>query len=107
MHEKKTKYYINLMRVNKVFKHLRKAKKITRTDMEVIMWAYHFGVFRLKDFAQEFETRYAKPKVDLLIARGVVRKKVINMRNGAGAFYLTTKSIQAAREVYRILKGLQ
>lgn len=109
MLEKNKKYFINLKHHGKAIVHLRRSKKITRTDLDVVLWCFHFGVFSVRKFNEEFDkgiNRSRQQILQLIDKRLIKRKQGYNLTNGAYPYYLTAKGLVVAREYYRILKEL-
>jgi|TARA_R110002012_G_scaffold271536_1_gene456714 hypothetical protein len=110
MLENKKKYFINLKHHGKAIVHLRRSKKITRTDLDVVLWCYHYGVFSVQKFNKEFDkgiNRSRQHISQLIEKRLIKRKQGYKLNNGAFPYYLTPKGLVVAREYYRVLKGLQ
>jgi|TARA_R110000787_G_scaffold26646_4_gene74458 hypothetical protein len=108
LHNKK-KYFINLKHHGRAVVYLRRSKKITRTDLDVVLWCFHYGVFSVRKFNDEFDkgmTRSREQIAQLIDKRLIKRKQGYNLTNGAFPYYLTSKGLVVAREYYRILKEL-
>jgi len=109
MLENKKKYFINMKHHGKAIVHLRRSKKITRTDLDVVLWCFHFGVFSVRKFNEEFDkgiNRSRQQILQLMDKRLIKRKQGYKLTNGAYPHYLTAKGLVVAREYYRILKQL-
>ena len=100
------KYKINLKYLARAIIYIRREKKVSRTELEVLMWCYHHGVFKMKDYTDEFKQLrvYAQPRIKKLIARHLIKKKSIRLRHGAHGYYLTSKGLSVVKDVYRFLQ---
>lgn len=101
------KYRINLHHLGKAIRHIRRSKKVVRTEVDVLLWCYHHGVFKLGDYAEEFgvDNKEADRKVKRMIDNHLLKKKAIKLRYGANAYYLTPKGLNAVKEIYRFLRN--